>query len=314
MVLLAEVSPSPAELHRGAAAPALSVVVPSVNGLGDLLGCLDALAEEARDLPLEVLVVDRCGPEVRAAVAERHPWVRVIAAQARATIPTLRTIAFDAARAPSVAVIEDHVIVPRGWARALLDAQRDAPVVGGAVENAARTRLVDWAAFLCEYSHCILPLAAGPSTWVTGNNVVYPRDLLLQFRSELGADRWENHLHDALRRAGTPLVCRPDIVVGHKKHYTVGEYFSQRYLYARSYAGARVAGAGTAKRLAFGLAAAALPPVLLWRIVSRVLSKRRHRRELVASLPLLGVFVCAWAAGEVVGSWMGAGNSLERVC
>jgi hypothetical protein len=302
--------------HRAgdAAGVALSVVVPSVNGLEDLLPCLAALAPETADVSLEVLVVDRCGPVVREAVQARYPWVRLLCAPAGTTIPALRAMAFAAARGRSVAVIEDHVLVPRGWARALLEAQRVAPVVGGAVENAACDRVVDWAAFLCEYSHCLSPLAAGPTTWVTGNNVVYPRSLLERYRHALAGDRWENHLHDTMHRDGVLLYCRPDIRVAHKKHYTVGEYLSQRYLYARSYAGGRAAGAGRVRRILLGAGAAALPPVLLWRIVTRVLAKRRHRRELAVALPLVALFVTAWAAGEVVGAWYGPGDALRRVC
>ena len=113
---------------------------------------------------------------------------------------------------------------------------------------------------------------------------------------------------------GIPLVCRPDIKVGHKKHYTVGEYLSQRYLYARSYAGARVRGQGLAKRAAYGFAAFALPPLLFYRTVSRVVSKGRHRGELIRSLPLLALFVSSWAAGEIVGYFAGPGDSLSKVC
>jgi hypothetical protein len=293
---------------------ALTVVVPSVNGFTDLERALAALAREADDVSLEVLVVDRCGDAVREQVRRRFPQVSVIAAPPTATIPAMRCLAFDEARGDSVAVIEDHVIVPRGWARAMLDAQRDSPVVGGAVENAATERTVDWAAFLCEYSHCISPLPAGPSEWLTGNNVVYPRALLDRYRSRLSADQWENHLHAMMRADGVVLTCRPEISVGHRKHYTVWEYLSQRYLYARSYAGARVATASPLRRLAFGAAALALPPVLFQRTVSRILSKKRHRAELVRGLPLIAIFVCSWAAGEVVGSWFGAGNSLQKVC
>jgi glycosyltransferase involved in cell wall biosynthesis len=295
--------------------PELSVVVPSVNGLDDLAGCLDALEAQREDVALEILVADRCGEPLRAALRRRYPAVRLLEASAGTTIPQLRAMAFAAATAPAVAVIEDHVIVPRGWARRLLDAQRaGAVVVGGTVENAATERLVDWAAFLCEYSHCIPPLPAGPSDWLTGNNVVYPRELLARFRSVIDAGHWENHLHDALRQDGVVLVCQPEIRVGHKKHYRVREYLTQRYLYARSYAGARVAGAGRALRIGFGVAAFALPPVLFWRTVSRVLAKGRHRAELVRSLPLLALFVTAWAAGEVVGYWAGPGDSLAKVC
>lgn len=295
--------------------PALSVVVPSVNGLGDLQDCLTALSNQRADVDLEVLVADRCGEPLRTEVRRRFPWVRLLEAPAGTTIPDLRALAFREAKGKSVAVIEDHVIVPPGWARALLDAQAGADVVvGGAVENAAVDRTVDWAAFLCEYSHCILPLPEGRVDWVTGNNVIYPRALLDRYESALGRGQWENRLHDAMRRDGVPLVCRPQISVGHKKHYTVGEYLSQRYLYARSYAGVRVADASLPKRLGYGVAALALPPLLMYRTVSRVLSKGRHRAELVRSLPLLAMFVVSWALGEMVGYVAGPGDSLAKVC
>ena len=295
--------------------PALSVVVPSVNGRQDLIGCLAALERQREDVDLEILVPDRCGPELRAEVRREFPAARIIEAAEGTTIPDLRAMAIAAANGRALAVIEDHVIVPPGWARSLLaELSGEDMVVGGAIENAATERLVDWAAFLCEYSHCITPLPDGPSDWLPGNNVVYPRTLLARYRAVLGGGRWENQLHDAMRRDGVALVFRPRITVGHKKHYTIGEYVSQRYLYARSYAGARVADAPRAKRLAYGAAAMALPPLLFYRTVTRILSKRRHRAELVRSLPLLAVFVVSWALGEVVGYVAGPGDSLAKVC
>jgi hypothetical protein len=137
--------------------------------------------------------------------------------------------------------------------------------------------------------------------------------LLVKYQSVVESGGWENRLHDALRDDGVPLTCRPEIVIGHKMHYSFGLYMSQRYIYARSYAGARVEGAGFAKRAAMGAASLALPPILFWRTVSRVRSKGRHRAELVRSLPLLALFVVAWAAGEAVGYLTGAGNSLSKV-
>jgi len=293
----------------------LSVVVPSVNGWGDLEGCLQALEGQRTDADLDVLVVDRIGDGIREQVRQRFPRVTVIPAPSGTTIPDLRAMAFERARADSVAVIEDHVVVPDGWAAQLLAAQaRGEEVVGGSVDNAATARLVDWAAFLCEYSQLLPPLPEGPVPGLTGNNTVYRRSLLEKHRDATRAGRWENYLHDVLRRDGVVLYQRPEIRVGHKKHYTVWEYLSQRFLYARSYAGVRVEGASLPRRLLYGLAALALPPVLFLRVVRTVWSKGRHRSELLRSIPLLTLFVSSWGLGEVVGYWFGAGDALSKVC
>ena len=295
--------------------PELSVIVPSVNGWSDLRDCLTALRANARDLALEILVVDRVGDAVRRQVRAEFPNARLIEVAPATAIPEMRAVAIARATAPRIAIIEDHVIAPSGWARSLLDAQsRYGGVVGGAVCNAATERSVDWAAFLCEYSHLLPPLPSGRANWLTGNNTIYPRVVLDARRDLLEAGRWEDHLHRELQRAGITLTCCPEIVVGHKKHYTVGEYLAQRYWYARSYAGSRVTGRPLPVRVAYGCAAVLLPPMLFARTVARVWAKRNHRRELVRSLPLLMLFVCAWGAGESVGYCLGPGDALSRVC
>ena len=297
------------------ALPELSVIVPAVNELDDLVDCLAALDLQRSDVDLEVLVVDRLGEHVRQSVRNLAPWARVIPVAGDETIPMMRALGFREATGDVVGVIEDHVIVPPGWARAMLDAVADGDhdIVGGSVENAATETLLDWACFLCEYSHCIPPIPEGEVDWLTGNNVVYRRELLERYRSVTDEGRWENRLHDQIKEDGTPLVCRPEIVVGHKKHYTFGEYFSQRYLFARAFAGARVLDDQLPKRLAMGVAALALPPVLLWRTFSRILEKGKHQEWLWRSLPLISLFVLSWGVGEVIGYLRGPGDALSKV-
>lgn len=296
--------------------PALAVVVPSVNGAADLLDCLEALDRQRDELRIEVLVPDRVGEDLRHTVEVRFPWVHLLRADPGATIPDLREMAFERVRAPLVAVIEDHVVVPPGWARSLLEARQNEAgpvVIGGSVENAATDRWVDRAAFLCEYSHLLPPLPEGPATWLTGNNTLYDRDALLSHREVLGGDRWENELHDALQRAGVRLVRRPDVVVGHKKHYTVTEYLHQRFLYARAFAGARLRERPFAARFGYGLAASALPPLLLFRILRNAIAGGVSRREVLGSIPLLVLFVASWGVGEMIGAWFGPGDAIARV-
>ncbi len=294
--------------------PALSVVVPAVNGIGPLADTLDALAGERDGVALEVLVPERLGEAFRAEVAARYPWVRLLPASATATIPELRALAFRAAQAPAVAVIEDHVRVPSGWAAAMLAALAEgADAVGGSVENAATETLLDWAAFLCEYSQLLPPLAAGEVTGLTGNNTVYRRAALERTRAAWEAGRWEDHLHAAIRASGGRLVQHPGIRVGHRMQYAPGEYPSQRFLYSRAWAGMRAAEWPAPRRWAAGLLALALPPVLFARIVRTVWGKGYHRGILVRALPLLAWFVLAWGLGEVVGYWAGPGQALRRV-
>jgi hypothetical protein len=297
-----------------AAAPELSVVVPSVNGAAYLFECLAALdAVAANGVALEVLVVDRCGDLVREEIRRRHPDVRMLPVGRLTTIPAMRALAFRAARAPAIAVIEDHILVPAGWGRDLLDALAEGhQVVGGSIENAATARLVDRAAFLCEYSHLLGAETAVAGT-LAGNNVVYRRCLLEQYAATVAEGRWEDRLHTVLLRDGVPLVYRPGIRVRHKMHYRLHEYLSQRFLYSRAYAGAKAIGMPVLARALTSIATLALPPVLLTRIVRRMAAARRHASELAAALPLLVLFVCAWAAGEAVGYAAGAGDALVRV-
>jgi len=165
-----------------AATPDLSVVVPSVNGGRTLLECLTALQRNATTgVVLEILVVDRCGDVIRRIVRKCFPEVVVLPVDPQTSIPEMRALAFRHARADAVAVIEDHVLVPRHWSRQLLSGLREGhDVIGGTVDNAASTRTVDWAAFLCEYSH-VASAAAGETDTLTGNNVVYPKALLERY-------------------------------------------------------------------------------------------------------------------------------------
>jgi glycosyltransferase involved in cell wall biosynthesis len=293
--------------------PDLSVIIPAVNGTDDIAGCLDAL-RRSEGVTLEVIVADRMGEAQRWTIERDYPSVRLIRVPPGTTIPAMREVAIRAATAPAIAVIEDHVIVPPDWARRMLDALAEGhDVVGGAVENAATGSLIDWAAFLCEYSAVLPPLPAGPSTWLPGNNVIYRTEVLRRFGAVLAEHKWENRLHDAMRAEGVELIMRPDIVVGHKMHYTFGLYMSQRYLYSRSYAGARVAGWPLAARLKMGAMAFALPPLVLMRTVTRIRAKRYHVDKLIRSLPLQVAFAVSWGMGEIAGYWFGPGNALSRV-
>jgi hypothetical protein len=73
---------------------------------------------------------------------------------------------------------------------------------------------MDWAAFLCEYAHLIPPIESGSVAGLTGNNVIYRRELRERHRDVVEAGEWENYLHDHLRENG---VCIPSAAFGHSE-------------------------------------------------------------------------------------------------
>jgi hypothetical protein len=291
----------------------LAVVVPSVNGIDDLARTLQALDAERSTAGLDVIVVDRLGPELRSAVRERFPWAVVVPVSGDLPIPQMRAVGIERAQTPAIAVIEDHVIVRPGWARAMLAALTPAtPVIAGGLENGATDTVADWAAFLCEYSQCLPPLPSGTVAWLPGNNTVYRREVVTRHLDLLRDGAWEDELHRAIQGDGHPLTSRPEIVADHRKHFSVGEYAVQRFLYSRAYAGRRGGGAA-GRRAALAAKSLALPVVLFLRISRRVAARRPYRRKLASTLPLLALFAVVWAAGELVGYVAGAGHSLSKV-
>lgn len=295
--------------------PEIAFVIPAVNTVDDLRKTLAAVQAASDGRVIEVLVPFRLGPEAASRIRAEYPWVRVLEVGKEVAIPQMRARAFAEARAGVVAVIEDHVQVSRSWVgTALASRVREGDIVAGPVRNVATSTLVDRAAFLCEYSHCLPPVPSGESDWLPGNSVAYRADVLRQHMHTVAAGGWENELHAAMRGAGHRLWFVSELEVGHDKHYSVWEYLSQRFLYARSYAGNRVRGRGLVPRLAYAGASFLLPAILLARIVQRVWRRPAHRATLLASLPLLVLFVASWGAGECVGYLLGAGDSLSRVC
>jgi glycosyltransferase involved in cell wall biosynthesis len=295
--------------------PLVSVVIACVNGMPSIGECIDHLSDQEGDIPAEIIVADRCGEPVRREIRQRYPQVVLIEADAHATIPKLRAMGMALAKGKMIAILEDHCNVSRTWMEVVRRAQAAGEqAIGGAVENGATDRVVDWAVYFCEYARFMLPVARGRVQEITGNNSVYDRRLLERIGPELKEEVWESFLHQKMREMGVPFYSDPELLVSHKKEFGYGYFWSQRYHYSRSFAGMRMAGAPIWKRLAVaGASGVLLPPLLLWRMFKSVRAKGRLGAQFARSLPVIGTFLVPWAWGEVVGSLMGPGRSLEKV-
>jgi glycosyltransferase involved in cell wall biosynthesis len=292
----------------------LSVVIASVNGFPVIGECLESLHQQAGAEGIEIVVANRCADGVATAIRETYPRVKLIEAPTETPIPQLRAMAFRACQGDVVAVLEDHCIVDRDWARRMLAAHRgEYPVIGGSVDNAACNRLVDWAAFFCEYSQAMKPLPEGKTDNIPGNNVAYKKWVLERFRPEIETGIWDSALHERIRNAGIPLYQIPSLAIHHKLSASLGWFIAQKFHFARSFSSMRLAGSAPTRRLIYGAGAVLLPLVLARRIVTRVWSSRVHRRELVLCFPILMLLLLSWGAGEAAGYLFGPGSSHAKV-
>lgn len=291
--------------------PELSVVVASVNGFPYLAECLDSLV--ARCPEAEIVVADWTDADTRRKVRERWSSVRLLSFDEPTSVPELRAAGIGAARAPFVALIEDHCVIRNGWSSRILAAHRQGrSVVGGPIRNVATGRIRDWAAFLCEYSEFMEPAVAGEVESLPGMNVSYDRRAIEAMAELLREGRWETWLHAHLRRSGFVLYADPDATIDHAKDFGIREFLWQRYHYSRSYAGVRNADLGR-RRLLYLAASPTLPLLLYARIARNVLRRRRRRKELLLATPLILLYTTVWAFGEAVGYAFGGGRSILEV-
>jgi SAM-dependent methyltransferase/glycosyltransferase involved in cell wall biosynthesis len=294
--------------------PLVSVIIPCVNGLPGIGDCLQCLIDQEGAQPLDIVVVDRCGESTRAVIRSRFPQVSILAVNGSASIPAMRALGIAHAKGDKVAIIEDHCMAQRGWLRAIERAHRAGyQAVGGTVENGNQERLVDQAVFLCEYAPFMSPVASGRVQAIPGNNAAYDRALFEQLQPELRGEFWESFWHDRMKELGVEFYSDPEMVIVHDKHFGYCYFLRQRYLYSRSFAGARLKGSPWWKKVAYTCATPLLPPLLLGRLAATVARKRHHAKQFICSLPLLLTFVVAWAIGEGAGAVLGPGHSLEHV-
>ena len=232
-----------------------------------------------------------------------------------ASIPALRWRGMNRARAPIIAVIEDHSVPPPEWAHEVIEGDRlPYEIVAGPVENRSRNTLFDWAFFLLEYAPFMPPLTAAVVPAAPGGNISYKEVGPASRRGSLRVIMGKFSLRRASKQRSADLLAPTDGDGG-----TATPSPSANSPSSATFFLARWRRCVSNKRLwlpgcFFGAGAAlVLPVLLLLRLARTVWAKGRNRREFAAALPWVLLFVCCGVAGEALGAWLGEGGSLRRV-
>jgi len=297
--------------------PALSVVVAVTSGGEQVDRCLEAL-ERQRDAPaFEVIVpVDPALREV-ARWRRRFPSVEFLELRPAGdgSGPGHRHLEYDrrraaglaAARAPIVALTEDHARPAVDWCSTIARSHAALPhaAIGGAIDDASRDRL-SFAVWLCDFGRYQSPLPAGAVDAVSDVNVSYKANALEAIAAIWTGAYHETAVHGALRARGETLWLDPSIRVEQQRGpLRLADSLRERFAWGRLYAGKRTREISASHRRLLALGSPLLPTVLLARLVRTSWQRRRVRGRLLAALPLVVLLLCAWSAGEAAGYWSG---------
>jgi len=290
--------------------PDLSVVI-AARGVDDgFVERLDALyRERADDARVEIVVA--VADDHLEGTRERFPGVVFLSLPDGTPIAAVRAAAVRRATGRGLATLTPMCRVQPGWLDLLRTALGTHPVVGGAVEPAARGwGIGDWAAFWCEYGQYLPPLRPGPAFDLSGNNVAYRRHVLAASGALHQGQHsfWKAVAHRRLRTAQVELWVEPALIVRHEGTVAFGAFLRRRFHHGRCYAAGRIA---DQPRLRWRSVAAAplLPALFTTRLYASVWPKRRWRSMLLLATPLLWLLYLFWAAGELVGAMVGGGES-----
>jgi len=296
--------------------PAMSVVLVAPYGFEPMRRLVLYLAEQTLRDRLEIVLV----AESRAALALDaqaldgfwgHQVVEVgpITALARPRAAGVR-----AARAPIVALTEDHCFPAPDWAEALLRAHEGPwAAVGPAVGLANPQRYWAWTNYLLQYGPWVQPTEGGEIDDLPGHNSSYKRALLMDYGAELDAMFVaDTILHWDLRRRGHRLYLESRAKVFHVYMTRFRPFVAENYYIGKQFAATRRRGWGVGRRLMWVAGSPLIPLVRGARIVRRMREFGWLGRLMPGVLPSLITGLTASAAGEMMGYAFGLGDAADQ--
>ena len=288
----------------------IAIIIPTRVGWPDMHRSVDAVVPQLAASGGQLIVVDASGkPAAPIADGKAVHWLSLPGRPSYA----LRQAGYRAARAPIMAITEDHCAPSATWlADVLAEHQRapDAAGIFGLVDNGSRDHLVDWALFAVGYLAWAPPAPAARGapghanlsfkSWVF--DALPPRgDQVLEFRYVV-----------ALRAAGYVVLGTERTRVTHFQSAGLVATAQLMFHNGRAIAGLRrtkMEMRDWLRTLAPGLVAA-FRTLRTARLAS---SKPDIEQPVRRSLPIVAVLHLAHTIGESVGYLGGAGRSGHRL-
>ncbi len=295
--------------------PALSAIVVCPDRYPTVRQTVRYLQAQSVKQLLEIVLVapNRLGLElVESDMEGFHSW-QVVETGRVGSIAPAYAAGVRLARAPLVALTEDHSFPDEGWAQALI-ASHELPwaAVGPLMQNGNPDSMVSWADFFIAYGEWSHQSQPQPVLHLPGHNSCYKRAHLLSFKDRLeNLLEAESVLHWELRRQGHELLLDPAAKTRHLNFGVWPAWIPIQYHSGRTFAATRAQDWPWYRRLLFTLASPLIPFVRLRRVLSHI----QRAQSLAFSLRILPTLLVGLAldgAGQLMGSAFGPGNSVEK--
>ena len=291
----------------------IAVALPVRQAEATIEATLASLLPQCQSLNAELIVaVSETDPTAALLRSINTRGARVLYKPGLTSIPQLRRAAVLATEADFIVIVEDHVTVPDGWLRGLVDAidQHNVDVSGGGV-NQGLTHYAGWAQYFTRYSNFMAPLNEGPTKMLPGNNACYRRKVFDDNRNLLKEGFWEAEFNHEISAEKAFWMCSNLSVTQHQ-HRGLLAYIPLRYRHGRCYGARRYQTTAPADRRKLVVQSPLIPLVLFVRAARAVFNKSHHQARFLSCCPLLAIYFLAWGVGEMIGYLRGAGGSCAQ--
>lgn len=312
--------------------PALSAIVVIPDSYETVRQTMSYLRAQTRADAMEIVFVLPRGVQLDERELDGfHSWQCVLIERV-VSIGRSYAAGVRAARAPIVALTEDHSFPAPNWAEALIKAHREPhAAVGPALKNGNPYSMLSWADFYIAYGKWALPIASGTIDYLPGHNSSYKRDVLLAYSDQLEAmlDA-ETVLHWDLQARGQTLYLEAGTYTAHLNFAQWRAWLPIKF-YAGQQFGARRArvtpqharpddsqGSVTTRqwslgrRLMYFAGSPLIPFVRLYRVMRDARRTSHSPGFWLRFVPVTFIGLAADAVGQMLGYAFGAGNSFEK--
>ena len=221
--------------------PALSIIIVVGNCRRRASLCLQSLLSQRGVERAEIILIDTGDRGSASLVETNRNLIRMNPSLEYDSYGALRAQAAKQAHGKLIAFIEEHCFALPGWVEAVLShLDGEWAAISGEMHSANPGIGISDAVFLMNYTSWRAPAERQEHDLLPGHNIIYRRQVLLEFGDRLGdLLQAEAMLHQELRRRGHILGLDPAIKFAHANETALPSIARGYYLLHRGYGAVR---------------------------------------------------------------------------